>query len=430
MILIAIKACDVIIFTTFHPDKTKVKILGPGQETKNINVLDQQLKGSNQSNMRAYNERLVLSLVRRNGQLPKMKLAQMTGLSAQTVSVIMRSLEADGLLIKGEPVRGKVGQPSVPLSLNPDGVFFLGLKIGRRSSELILVDFLGRVKQKVIHTYPFPEPDDIEKFALKSIKKFETNLGENAPKISGLGIAMPFELWNWAEAIGTSIDRMENWKTYDIQTVLSQSCSYPVYVQNDATAACGAELAFGTNQNKRDFAYFYIGTFIGGGLVINGSLFIGKNGNAGALGSMLISDKNGHTRQLIDEASIVTFEKQLLEASIDPSPLWNTENGWQTFDEKISPWIECVANGLAQAIISTTALIDQEATVIDGAFPEYVRHRIVKATQEVLKNYNQQGIEQPIICEGSLGTVARALGGASLPLFDRYLVDQNTSLNQ
>lgn len=400
------------------------------QDNKDIIELDQRLKGSNQSNMRAYNERLVLSLVRRNGQLPKMKLAQMTGLSAQTVSVIMRSLEADGLLIKGEPERGKVGQPSIPLSLNPDGVFFLGLKIGRRSSELILVDFLGQVKQKAIHPYPFPEPDDIEKFALKSIKKFETDLGETASKIAGLGIAMPFELWNWAEAIGRSTDKMENWETYDIQKVLSHSCSYPVYLQNDATAACGAELAFGTNQNKRDFAYFYIGTFIGGGLVINGSLFIGKNGNVGALGSMLISDKAGETKQLIDEASIVTFEKQLQEAGIDPSPLWNTENGWQALNQTINPWIERVANSLAQAIISTTALIDQEATVIDGSFPEHVRSRIVTATQEAIKNYNQQGIEQPVICEGSLGTVARALGGASLPLFDRYLVDQNTSLNQ
>ncbi|KLN59791.1 ROK family transcriptional regulator [Kiloniella spongiae] len=396
----------------------------------NISELDQQLKGSNQSNMRAYNERLVLSLVRRKGPLPKMKIAQMTGLSAQTISVIMRSLEADGLLLKGEPVRGKVGQPSVPLSLNPDGVFFLGLKIGRRSSELILVDFLGKVKKRTVHTYPFPEPDDIENFALKSIKKFESDLGKTASKISGLGVAMPFELWNWTEAIGTSIDKMESWKTYDIQKILNNNCSYPVYIQNDATAACGAELAFGANQNKRDFAYFYIGTFIGGGLVINGRLFIGKNGNAGALGSMLISDRTSHTKQLIDEASIVTFEKQLQADDIDPSPLWNRESGWQDFNEKITPWVERVASGLAQAIISTTALIDQETTVIDGAFPEEVRRRIVEATREALKNYNQQGIEQLVICEGSLGTVARALGGASLPLFDRYLVDQNISLNQ
>ena len=73
-------------------------------------------RGTNQAGMRAYNERLVLTLVRRHKALAKSEIARMTGLSAQTVSVIMRQLEADELLIRGEPQRGRVGQPSVPLS--------------------------------------------------------------------------------------------------------------------------------------------------------------------------------------------------------------------------------------------------------------------------------------------------------------------------
>ena len=61
-------------------------------------------KGSNQSGMRAYNERLVLTLIRQAGAMAKAEIARRTGLSAQTVSVIMRALEADGLLERGEPV--------------------------------------------------------------------------------------------------------------------------------------------------------------------------------------------------------------------------------------------------------------------------------------------------------------------------------------
>ena len=49
-------------------------------------------RGSNQSGLRAHNERLVLSLVRRHGALAKADIARRTGLSAQTVSVIMRQL--------------------------------------------------------------------------------------------------------------------------------------------------------------------------------------------------------------------------------------------------------------------------------------------------------------------------------------------------
>ncbi len=70
---------------------------------------DRTARGSNQSGMRAYNERLVLSLIRRSGPTSKAEIARLTGLSAQTVSVIMRALEADGLLKKGARVRGRVG---------------------------------------------------------------------------------------------------------------------------------------------------------------------------------------------------------------------------------------------------------------------------------------------------------------------------------
>ncbi|NJR13917.1 MAG: winged helix-turn-helix domain-containing protein, partial [Phyllobacteriaceae bacterium] len=67
------------------------------------------LRGTNQSGMRAFNERLVLTLVYRNAGLAQRDIARVTGLSAQTVSVIIRQLERDGLLLRGEPMRGRVG---------------------------------------------------------------------------------------------------------------------------------------------------------------------------------------------------------------------------------------------------------------------------------------------------------------------------------
>ena len=102
--------------------------------------------GSNQVRVRAYNERLVLSLVRQNPGCSKADIARLTGLSAQTVSVIMRSLESDELLMRGEPIRGRVGQPSVPMFINPEAVFSFGVKIGRRSADLVLMEFAGNIR--------------------------------------------------------------------------------------------------------------------------------------------------------------------------------------------------------------------------------------------------------------------------------------------
>ncbi|MEL7026816.1 MAG: winged helix-turn-helix transcriptional regulator, partial [Pseudomonadota bacterium] len=126
--------------------------------------------------MRVGNEKLVLSLVRQHGALSKSEIARMTGLSAQTVSVIMRALETEGLLLRGEPVRGKVGQPSVPMRLNEDGAYFLGLKVGRRSTEMVLTDFLGKVRKRSLKTYAYPTPEATLSFANDEIDRLINSL--------------------------------------------------------------------------------------------------------------------------------------------------------------------------------------------------------------------------------------------------------------
>ena len=88
-----------------------------------------------------------------HGSLAKTAIARMTGLSAQTISIIMRMLEADELLSREEPLRGRIGQPLIPMSLNPEGAFFLGLKIGRRSADLVLIDFVGRIRSMLHMPY-------------------------------------------------------------------------------------------------------------------------------------------------------------------------------------------------------------------------------------------------------------------------------------
>ncbi|MBN8494189.1 MAG: MarR family transcriptional regulator, partial [Burkholderiales bacterium] len=70
-------------------------------------------RGSSQGGLRQYNERVVLQALRLHGPLPAAELARLTHLTAQTISLISKRLLDDGLIVKGELLRGKVGQPSV-----------------------------------------------------------------------------------------------------------------------------------------------------------------------------------------------------------------------------------------------------------------------------------------------------------------------------
>lgn len=383
-------------------------------------------RGTNQSGMRDHNERLVLSLVRQHGSLAKTDIARMTGLSAQTISVIMRELEEEGLLLRQAPVRGKIGQPSVPMALDPEGAFFLGLKIGRRSAELVLIDFLGTLRGMLQHSYRYPAPGEILDFANAGIVKLRSALDHRQDeRIAGLGVAMPFELWNWADTVGAPRDVMEEWRHRDIRAEIQKGVDFPVYLQNDATSACGAELVFGQSGQLRDFVYFYIGAFAGGGIVLNGRLYTGSTGNAGALGSMPVPGPDGRPTQLIDVASLASLEKMLNARGIDGSFLWSSPQEWGEIGPDFDQWIAAAGKALAYAIVASSSVIDFEAAVIDGWMPVAVRHQLVTRVRESLARIDVEGLSLPQVREGTVGIHARALGGASLPLSERFLIGSN-----
>lgn len=379
--------------------------------------------GTNQSGMRDHNERVVLSLVREHGSLSKSDIAKMAKLSAQTASVIMRKLEDDGLLLRGEPQRGRIGQPSVPMRLNPDGAHFLGLKVGRRSADLVLIDFLGTVRGRVTQSYTYPTSDSSLNFAEEAIGKLLLGLTpEQRGRIGGLGIAMPFELWNWAEQSGAPDGAMDEWRTRDLRQELQERYEFPVFIQNDATSACGAELAFGDIGGLRNFAYFYVGAFAGGGIALNGRLHTGPSGNAGALGSMPVPSIDGRPVQLIDIASLTVLERQLKTLGDDAAWLWSHPDDWAGHDPDCSNWLAEAGRALAYAAIAATTVIDFEAAIIDGWMPKHIRAALVTATKNAMREIDIEGVAAPQIREGTLGPHARAIGAASLPLSERYMV--------
>jgi predicted NBD/HSP70 family sugar kinase len=380
-------------------------------------------RGTNQSGMRQHNELLLLSLIRAHGQLPKAEIARLTGLSAQTVSVIMRQLERDELVVKRSLLRGKVGQPLQPYALNPDGAYSVGLKVGRRSGDLVLLDLAGETRNALHKPYDFPTPKQFMHFAEKSLGSVTSVLSAPArKKIVGLGVASPFDLWKWEVEAGAPHKVMEAWRDFDLAGEIARISPWPVHFCNDATAACAAEQFFGRGKTLRDYAYFYVGYFVGGGIVIDGHLHQGHSGNAGALGSIPVRSTGGKSEQLIRQASLSQLERDLRTRGVDPSVLFYDGTDWSSLGAPLTRWIKLAAHGLAQASASLAATLECKAVIIDGSMPPDVRKRLVEATRASLAEVNLDGITPFEISEGSIGFAARALGGASLPLSANFLL--------
>lgn len=378
--------------------------------------------GANQSGLRDRNARVVLSHLRLHGALSSAEIARRSKLSAQTVSNIIRALEADGLLTRGEAIKGKVGKPSVPVALKPDGVLSLGLNIGRRAAELVLVDFNGSVIETVSTTYSYPEIENVFSFLERGIKRILGPHPEAQSRLAGIGVARPNEIWSWLELVKAPQASMEKWRSLDLTEAVEQRTGLDVVIENDATSACVAEQLLRHESSHRHFCYIFIGAFVGGGLVLDGKVHFGASRNAGALAPIPVPDGFGGTTQLLNVASLYTLEDALAAAGIDPKRLRDEIDDWTPFESWLEPWIETAARNLAIAVAAIAAVVEVEAVLIDGAMPEAVRRRVTDRTRELFARHDLTGIERPVIEEGKVGRTARSVGAALLPIHSKYFL--------
>lgn len=389
--------------------------------SNNTNIRDPE-GGANQSGLRDQNARVVLSFIRRHGEMASAEIARRAGLSAQTVSIIIRGLEADGLLKRGKSVKGKVGKPSVPMALNPNGVFSLGLNIGRRSAELVMVDFNGKHIDAQSTSYPFPDIDEVFAFLRTGIKTiFESHPGARN-LVTGIGVARPNRLWDWLEVVNAPEQAMQKWRNLDFAQAVSEATGLEAFVENDATSACVAEHLIGRGSEFSDFAYIFVGAFVGSGLVLNGKVFSGRTGNAAALGPLPVPDGKGGTTQLLKIASLHVLESALINAGKDPNALRDQSSDWHELEKYVSPWIEETSRYLAIASASIASVVEVEAILIDGAMPEEIRQRLTVRVRWNFANLDLTGIEKPQIEPGSIGRSARSIGAALLPIHSRYFL--------
>ena len=387
-------------------------------------------RGSNHVGMRQFNERVVLHAIRLNGSLPKAEIARLTGLTAQTIGLITTRLEDDGLLIRHQPLRGRIGQPSVPMALNPDGAFSLGIKIGRRSADLLLVDFTGAVRRRESMHYKFPDAQTLLPAIKTHMSAIQDGLGALAMWLVGVGLAAPLNLGGWHKMLGLPPSVSDEWNHIDLSAQVQSFSEAPVSFAKDTSAACVAELVAGRGRDLKSFLYLFVDTFVGGGLVINSHLHNGLHGNAGAVASLplQVSAGKGMPEQLLAHASLWELEQSFKEHGLDPTAAYDARAMEAPFEVFTSAWIASASLALAQCVVSGTAFLDIDAVVLDGSFTREMLARLIDHTEAALATYDWEGLYPATLVAGSIGSDARALGGALLPLHENFAPDRDIFL--
>lgn len=346
-------------------------------------------------------------------------------------------------------MRGRIGQPSVPLALNPDGAFAIGIKIGRRSADWLLVDFAGQVRQRQSLDYAFPDAATLLPEIARRMNTLHDTLGAHKDRLVGIGVAAPFQLGGWHRMLGLSQAQSAHWNALDLRAEVQTMTDAPVSFAKDTSAACVAELVAGRGRDLKNFLYLFVDTFVGGGLVINSHLHGGVHGNAGAVASLPLAlacasgapnqtasvascqsnaNPTEFPAQLISQASLWQLEHSLAEQQLDPLAAYDERALAEPFAPHTQAWVSQAANALAHAVLSGTALLDIDAVVVDGSFSRALLAQLIAATQTALQRYNWEGLWRANVIAGNVGPEARALGGALMPLHANFAPDQDLFL--
>jgi len=390
-------------------------------------------RGSNSVQVRHYNERVVLEALRRFGQASKADIARFAHLTPPAVATIVDALE-DGGYVKGSGRRfGGKGQPSSMYELSSQGAYSIGLHIGRRSLDAVLIDFCGKTQQFETHDHQFPEPVAVRRTANAIIERFRKKLGSQAAaRLVGIGVSAPYFIGGWDSELGFPTEVGAAWRSIDIASGYLNAGGLPVQVENDASAAAVAELVQGVGVRYQDFLHISLTTFVGAGLVLDGTLQTGPHGNTAAFGPFPVTPSTlasvpppiGPFEILLHRASIYTLVNHLRFGGLDISRVRELDPMPPKAAALVSEWQNDCAAALAQAIIGAISVVDIEAVVIDGLLPRPLLLDTVARVRSQFSTITPRGLIAPEILAGSLGPRASAVGAGLLPMYSLFGPDK------
>ncbi|MET9431193.1 MULTISPECIES: ROK family transcriptional regulator [unclassified Streptomyces] len=259
--------------------------------------------GSQTSLHRANLERVVRA-VRMAGSLTQAEIARTTGLSAATVSNIVRELKEGGTVEVTPTSAG--GRRARSVSLSGDAGIVIGVDFGHTHLRVAV----GNLAHQVLAEESEPldvDASSAEGFdrAERLVKRLIAATGIGQDKVIGVGLGVPGPIDVSSGTLGsTSI--LPGWTGINPSQELSGRLGVPVYVDNDANLGALGELVWGGGRGVKDLAYIKVASGVGAGLVIDGQIYRGPGGTAGEIGHITL-DESGPVCRCGNRGCLETF---------------------------------------------------------------------------------------------------------------------------
>lgn len=375
--------------------------------------------GLRHNTLRKANSKTVMRAIGFNPRLSNAEISRISGLAPQTVSAILLDLEDDGLIQRGDAVRGKRGQPATPISLHPYGGLAIGVEISWTRAEVLLLNFHAQVMQSHSLTYAYPDANSLINWIAERVEATLATLPpQRRKKVLDLGLAVPGDLAGGIGELGAPEEQIALWRALDAKAVLAKKTNLDVTIFNDGNAACWSELIALSTPRPASIVYLLASDFLAAGIVGDGELWEGPSGHGADLGSMLVHPEGSGPLEAHYTASLIALRKCIGGSEIYAPfpPEWAGEG----YEDKIDIWIAASARAMASVIFNTVTVLETPLVIIDTALSRDISKRLAAEVQTCLENLPVRRFVPPQVSSGKNGALASAMGAAELALYRRY----------
>lgn len=391
-----------------------------------------QTPGSQSSLHRANLERVVRA-VRLAGSLTQAEIARTTGLSAATVSNIVRELKEAGTVEVTDTSAG--GRRARSVSLSGDAGIVIGVDFGHTHLRVAV----GNLAHQVLAEES--EPLDVDASWVEGFDRAEAlvgrlieGIGVGRDKVIGVGLGVPGPIDVESGTLGSTAI-LPGWAGINPRRELSQRLGVPVYVDNDANLGALGELVWGSGRGVKDLAYIKVASGVGAGLVINGQIYRGPGGTAGEIGHITL-DESGPVCRCGNRGCLETFA-----AARYVLPLLQGSHGPELTMERVVELarggdpgcrrvITDVGRHIGSGVASLCNLLNPSRVVLGGSLADAGELVLAPIRESVGRYAIPSAARQLSVLTGSLGGRAEVLGALALVLSemgDSTLLAENGS---
>jgi predicted NBD/HSP70 family sugar kinase len=403
--------------------------------------LRQEYQPGTPSMLRALNERTLLEYLRNHKPTSRAQLARATGLSKPTVSQALASLENAGLVRPvGQFVASKGGRIAILYEPNADAGYVIGVDVGRGWVRAAVANLAGHIIGRMDKPNDAQSASELVALLSRLARDVVAQAGLSWSQVVHAVIGTPGVFDEHSECV-LFASNLPEWGRHGLVTELQEAFGLSLSVENDANLAALGERSFGWGSSANTFVYITIGTGVGMGIIINGTLYRGARGAAGEIGFLPFgSDEVLEEPKQISESFLGMFEEATvaeaivqqaqklgLPASLSAKQIFDAA---ELGDRKALAIVEQEGYRLARAIAAITAVLDPELIVLGGGIGQRgelllppLEHKLQQLTTLRPRIVTSKLGDESIL----LGSIATAIEVAQNLVFEYYVNGSSTT---